>query len=188
VLASHAHSNESSPIKRGVFVRTRLLCQKLSAPPPDIDTTPPGLDPTLTTRERFARHTADPVCAGCHQFIDGIGFGFEAFDGVGQRREVENGLPVDTSGTVVGLEDLDAANKTDFHDVGELSAMLAGSEAAQSCLPLQYFRYARGVEESTDDSCAVHNLQLDFAESDYNLKEMLVSIVAQPSFTQRAGN
>ena len=33
VVGMHAHSNESSPVRRGVFVRTRLLCQTLPPPP-----------------------------------------------------------------------------------------------------------------------------------------------------------
>jgi hypothetical protein len=185
VLASHAHSNESSPIKRGVFVRKRLLCQDLPAPPPSLDTTPPGLDPTLTTRERFAAHTADPACSGCHQYIDGVGFGLEGFDGAGGRRTVENGLPVDMSGEVLGLEDLGDGARTPFHDGPGLAALIADSEAAQECLPLQYFRYARGIEVTADDACAIHNLQLAFTDSDLAIQDLLVAIVGQPSFAVR---
>lgn len=182
VLASHAHSNESSPIKRGVFVRNRILCQDLVPPPPGVDTTPPGLDPTLTTRERFAQHTADPACSGCHTLIDGIGFGLEGFDGIGGRRLTENGRPVDLSGDVVGL---DGVASNPFNDVQELSSLLADSEGAQQCLPLQYFRFARGVDDDEYDACAIHNLQLTFADSGLSIQEMLVAIVGQPSFDSR---
>jgi hypothetical protein len=189
VLAAHAHSNESSPVKRGVFVRSRLLCQELSPPPPDVDATPPGLDPTLTTRERFARHTSDPSCSGCHQYIDGVGFAFEGFDGVGQLRTEENGQPIDLSGKLVGLEGLDKVDdvKT-FNGTRELAELIANSESGQACLPLQYFRFARGYEEKPDDSCAVHNLQLAFGEADKNIQELLVGITALPTFTQRDAN
>jgi hypothetical protein len=188
VLAAHAHSNESSPVKRGVFVRSRLLCQDLSPPPPDVDATPPGLDPSLTTRERFARHTSDPSCSGCHQYIDGVGFAFEGFDGIGALRTEENGLPIDISGEMVGLEDLDTSSKIAFNGVRELAELIANSQAGQACLPLQYFRYARGVEETSDDSCAVHNLQLAFGDADKNIQELLVGITALPTFNQRAAN
>jgi hypothetical protein len=188
VLAAHAHSNESSPVKRGVFVRSRLLCQDLSPPPPDVDATPPGLDPSLTTRERFARHTSDPSCSGCHQYIDGVGFAFEGFDGIGALRTEENGLPIDISGEMVGLEDLDTSSKIAFNGVRELAEIIANSQAGQACLPLQYFRYARGVEETSDDSCAVHNLQLAFGDADKNIQELLVGITALPTFNKRAAN
>ncbi len=187
VLASHAHSNESSPIKRGVFFRNRILCQELSPPPPDVDATPPGLDPSLTTRERFAQHTADPACSGCHQYIDGIGFGFEGFDGAGGRRLIENGLPVDTSGEIVGL-DGPGTEDFSFDDVPQLSSIVAASETAQECLPLQYFRFARGIQETVDDSCAVHNLALDFSDANLTVQELLVAVTGQPTFTLRRAN
>ncbi len=185
LLASHAHSNESSPIKRGVFVRARLLCQDLAPPPPDVDATPPGLDPTLTTRERFAAHTENPACSGCHQYIDGVGFGFEGFDGVGARRTVENGLPVDMSGAVVSLEGFDKATSDPFNDTRELGQMLATSPTAQSCLPLQYFRYARGYAETVYDACTINNLQLDFSQGNLSLQDMLIAVTASPTFTRR---
>jgi hypothetical protein len=188
VLATHAHPDESSPVRRGLFVRSRLLCQDLAPPPPDVDATPPGLDPTLTTRERFARHTSNPSCAGCHQFIDGIGFAFEGYDGIGARRLVENGKPVDESGALVGAEDLDPDSVVPFRGVRELAGPLAASPRSQACLPLQYFRYARGIEEQPDDSCAIHNLQLAFGDADLDLQELLVGITALPTFAQRAAN
>jgi hypothetical protein len=185
VLASQAHSNESSPIKRGVFVRGRLLCQDLPPPPPDVDATPPGLDPSLTTRERFAAHDSNAACSGCHRYIDGVGFGFEGFDGVGARRTTENGHPVDMSGTVNGLEGLDKDTSDDFTDTRELGAMLASSQAAQVCLPLQYFRYARGLTETAYDACTVNNLQLEFTEGQLSLQDMLVAVTGSPTFTKR---
>ena len=57
--------------------------------------------------------------------------------------------------------------------------------AEQIGLPLQYFRYARGIEVTSDDACAVHNLQLTFVESDLSIQDLLVAIVAQPTFAVR---
>ncbi|MCE9579248.1 MAG: DUF1592 domain-containing protein [Deltaproteobacteria bacterium] len=185
VLASHAHANESSPVKRGVFVRGRLLCQDLPPPPPTLNTTPPGLDPTLTTRERFSKHSSDPACAGCHQLIDPVGFGFEGFDGVGARRTIENGLPVDMSGAVQGLDSLADATKVPFTDTKGLATVLADSESAQACLPWQYFRYARGYQDDAYDACAIHNLQLDFTNGQLNLQDMFVDLAGLPTFNQR---
>ena len=41
----------------------------------------------LTNRGRLATHANAPMCAGCHNLIDPIGFGFEKFDAIGMRRE-----------------------------------------------------------------------------------------------------
>lgn len=187
VLAAHAHSNESSPIKRGLFVRDRLLCQDLPPPPANLDTTPPGLDPTLTTRARFARHTADAACTGCHQFIDGVGFGFEGFDGIGKLRTVENGMPVDVSGDLRGLTDLSDKTSLPFQGTRALSALLAESESAQRCMTLQYYRFARGYEETKSDACSLDKLQQHFASTDLTVRELLVHLALLDSFTTRRG-
>ena len=186
VMASHAHSNESSPIKRGVFVRERLLCQDLPDPPANVDTTPPGLDPSKTTRERFAQHTADPACASCHSFIDGIGFGLERYDGAGGYRDTENGQSVDDSGELKGPEGFQDATKKPFHGARELAALIAQTQSARDCMVLQYYRYGRGyVEDAERDQCTLTALKSKFAASDGDLKSLLLDYVRDDSFIRR---
>jgi hypothetical protein len=186
VMASHAHQNESSPIKRGLFVRDRLLCQILPDPPENLDTTPPGLDPTLTTRERFARHTADAACSGCHQFIDGVGFGLEGFDGVGQQRSVENGLTIDVSGELRGLEGLGTGTSETFSGPRELAELLRDSESAKACLAMQYFRFGRGYEEREADACSLSALRERFEDSGLTVRSLLESLPQLKSFVIRS--
>lgn len=185
LTASHAHSNESSPIKRGVFVRERLLCQDLPDPPPDVDTTPPGLDPSLTTRERFRRHTDDPNCQSCHQYIDGIGFGFERYDAVGDYRETENEQTVDDSGELVDREGFRTGTNEAFFGPDQLAQLLADSPSAQACAVKQYYRYARGYVEGEPDACTLESLTQSFADGNFKLRQMLLDLIADESFVQR---
>ena len=186
VLASHAHSNESSPIKRGVFVRERLLCHDLPDPPANVDTTPPGLDPSKTTRERFAAHTADPACSSCHGFIDGIGFGMERYDGAGAYRMTENGTTVDDSGSVKGPEGFSDTSVAAFHGVKDLQALVAATASARDCMVTQYYRYARGyVEDQEYDMCTLDHLQTSFADAQGDLQGMLINLTRDESFVTR---
>jgi hypothetical protein len=185
VMASHAHSNESSPIRRGLFVRDRILCQELPPPPANLDTTPPGLDFSLTTRERFAQHTADENCASCHKFIDGVGFGLEGFDGVGAFRSTENGKPLDTSGTLVGLDSLSGSDTHSFDGPRELAELLAGSDSAQACVARQYYRFARGYREEATSDCSVDRLGKEFREGGLKLNDLLVAPVRLKDFLVR---
>ncbi|MES0874557.1 DUF1592 domain-containing protein [Sinimarinibacterium thermocellulolyticum] len=187
VLAAHAHSNESSPIKRGVFVRERLLCQDLPDPPPDVDTTPPGLDPNLTTRERFARHTADPGCAACHRYIDDTGFGLEAYDGAGGYRATENGQPVDDRGELFAREGLNTNTRDPFRGPRQLAQILAGTSAAQRCAVTQYYRYSHGYVETEADRCLLEALQTRFADGGYRLKTLITDWVGSDEFILRRG-
>ena len=185
VHAAHAHSNESSPIKRGVFVRRQLLCHALLPPPPSLNTTPPGLDPTLTTRERFALHTQSAACASCHQFIDGVGFGLEGFDGAGKWRDQENGLPLDTSGEVIGLEGLAQTDRHPFDGPNELSELIVESEAGPACVALQFYRFSRGYEERKADACSLQRLRDRFEASGHNMRELFIALSGLESFVTR---
>jgi hypothetical protein len=183
VLATHAHSNESSPVKRGRFVRERLLCQEMTAPPPTIDTTPPGLDPTKTTRERFAAHTASPVCNGCHQFIDPVGFGFETFDGAGAERREEHGLPVDARGDLKARESLDLRTSEPFDGPRALGFALASSSRAERCVAVQMHRFARGYEH--DDTCDARRLADRFVRAGSDLRELVLQTLTARSVRER---
>ncbi len=97
LLALQAKDNETAPIRRGKFVLTRMFCQSLPPPPPNVKIVLPAPDPNLTTRERFTAHSANP-CATCHSVMDPIGFGLEEYDAIGAHRTVENGRPVDSGG------------------------------------------------------------------------------------------
>jgi hypothetical protein len=170
--------NQSDPIHRGLFVRTRLLCQQLPPPPDDIAVVPPDPAPGLSTRERFAEHTRNERCQGCHQLIDPLGFGFEHYDALGRWREMDEGTPVDASGEVVATTDADGA----FDGIPELSMQLASSEQVRQCVATQWFRFAMSRTETEWDHCAMRDLQADFRASGYDLRELLVAIVRSDSF------
>ncbi|MCA9671574.1 MAG: DUF1592 domain-containing protein [Myxococcales bacterium] len=171
-LAINANTDQSSPIRRGKFVRERLLCQDLPAPPDNVAATPPDPDPSLPTRQRFEEHRKDPSCKSCHQLMDPIGFGFERYDGVGRYRDTEAGKPIDDSGSLVDTVDLDG----DFRGVPDLAKKLAESAQVQRCMVKQWFRYAFGRRESGFDACAIREAQKRFAAADGDLRELIVAI------------
>lgn len=181
LLALLGKANQSDPIHRGVFVRTRMLCQQLPPPPPDIDITPPDLAPGLTTRERFAAHRQEESCAGCHQLIDPIGFGFESYDALGRFRATEEGHDVDTSGEIVAGGDASGP----FDGVIELTDRLASSETVQACMARQWFRFATQRIETNADRCSLDELDRRFAESGFDIRELMVGLVTIDAFTHR---
>lgn len=181
VLAQHAHADQSSPVFRGVVVRESVLCQTLPPPPPDVANVPPEPDPNATTRERFAEHTSNPACASCHSLIDGIGFGFENYDGLGAFRTLENELPVDASGELLGTKDADGK----FDGVVELSARLAKSDEVRSCVSKQWFRFAFGRLETKQDQGSVDAALQRFGEADWDVRELVLAIVDTEAFAWR---
>jgi hypothetical protein len=184
LMALLAHPDQSSPIQRGVFVREQILCDPLQPAPPNVDQTPPDPDPNATTRERFAVHTQDRSCAGCHQEIDPIGFGFENYDQLGQFRSEEHGRAIDSSGAVVGL--LDAELDGPFLTPIELSHRIANSARARDCLATHWYRYATGRAEGPDDTCSLDQVKTAFGAANGDLRQLLISIVLSDSFRYRA--
>lgn len=184
VLTRYAHSDQGSPILRGVFVRQTLLCQEFPPPPPNAGGVP-DVDPRATTRERFAQHTANPSCATCHQHIDGIGFGFEHFDAVGRVRVMENGRPIDHTGSLTDVEGLGSGSRVTFTSLGELGRALAGSEAVALCAARQWYRFTRGVRDTALDRCAVRSMLRRMRAHDGDLRELFLSVALSPDFVTR---
>lgn len=190
VMAIAANADQSSPIYRGKLVRERVLCQNLSDPPdtlPDgtpLVIVPPEVTDDMSTRERFAAHTDDPFCAGCHRMIDGIGFGLEKFDAVGRFRPTERvrgvDVPVDTTGTIYGTRD---DGDVSYDGARELAQYLAGSEQVHECVANQWFRYAFGRAESAEDACSLNQLYGSFAASDHDLRELVIALTRTDAFS-----
>jgi len=184
LLTLLSNDDQSSPIRRGVFVRERLLCAPVPAPPPSVDNSPPDPDPTLTTRQRFAVHTEDPECANCHLVIDPIGFTMEGFDQIGRMRATENGIAVDTSGELI--ESGDPSIDGPVADATELSARLADSPTVARCAMSKWFTFALGRPRTFTDECALSSAYDRIQASGGNLVEMFVALTTSPAFRVRA--
>lgn len=184
IMTSTAHSDQTSPIRRGLWVRQRLLCQEFGPPPPNAGGVP-DVDPTATTRERFRQHTDDPFCASCHQYIDELGFGFEHFDTLGAWRDTENGAPIDALGNMNDVEGFGTGTDAPYTSLRELAEILTASESARTCFHTQYFRFAHGREERPLDRCTLDDIDVAFVAADQRIDEMIVSLVTHPSFRRR---
>jgi hypothetical protein len=185
VLSSTSHSDQTSPILRGLFVRETLLCQPLPPPPGDVGGVP-EVDPQATTRERFAQHTADPACFSCHRVIDDLGFGFEHFDAVGRVRRTENGRPIDNRGDMNDVEGIGTGTHAPFSSMAELANVLSQSEQPERCFVLQAGRYALGHELHHDQACLFDGAADAFIGSDGDLMEGVLAVVAADAFRRRA--
>jgi hypothetical protein len=181
-LANHAHGQVTSPVRRGLFVRTRFLCQDLPPPPNDVVITVPVPAPDSTNRQRLAQHSENDACSVCHDRMDPVGFGFEIYDAIGKHQQVEiNGLPVDARGELIATRDIDGP----FSDALELIDRLARSEEVADCAVKQVFRYSQGRRDALIDSCTLASLQEQFKNKEQNILELLVAMTASDAFRFR---
>ena len=181
LMATHANSNQSSPVFRGKFVREQLMCDTLPPPPNNLVIVPPELDPSKTTKEQFEEIGANPSCAGCHSLMNPIGFIFEHYDGIGQWRDQQNGKIIDATGEVIKTDDIDG----EYDGAIELATALAGSAQVQECVASQWFRFAYNRTVTADDSCSIEQLNDVFLSSNLNVKELLVALTQTNAFLYR---
>jgi hypothetical protein len=198
-LSRFATATASHPVLRGVAVMRRVACLDLPDPVDlDINVIPPVPDPNVpeTTRELYAVHATDALCASCHQTIDNFGFTFEQYDGMGAFRpnrqeavKTPGGtvlLPVDSATTVTGTgTDLDG----DYADSNALARTLSGSATVRACMARQMFRASAGRGDASvrgaEDNFVTQWRQLP-AEQQGNLIETLVAYVKSDVFVQRS--
>lgn len=183
LLTLLSNSSQSSPILRGVFLRSRLLCETLKPPPPEVDNTPPDPDPGLTTRERFAVHTEDAGCAGCHRLIDPAGFAFEGYDHLGRVRSEENGSPIDTSGELVDPPEQSLGGP--LTTITDLAPHLGDSRVVTTCLTRRWFTLAMGRTDTDADSCSIEGAVDYVEEHGGRLRDIVVGIARSPAFQRR---
>ncbi len=184
-LSVQGHPDQTSPVLRGKFVRSMLLCDPPPPPPNDVNISVPDINQGGTARERFSGHlTAGASCNGCHSLMDPIGLSFEHFDAMGQYRETENNQPLDVSGEINDANDPALAGP--FNGVRELAEKLAGSEQVRNCMATQWFRYALGRTEVEPDSCSLGTLQAGFQSTGGDLAELVVGITQTDAFMYRS--
>jgi hypothetical protein len=173
-LASKSHAVQPSPVFRGLTVLDRFICRDIAPPPPDIPDVATDVE-TVTNRERYAAHTADPACAGCHGQIDPIGFSLENFDAIGGFRTHDNGQAVDATATVF---------EQSINGGAELSTVLANSDEVAQCGLTQWIRFARGHSLNTEERCARSIIMTHFSEGNGTVKDLLIAIVGSELFIQ----
>lgn len=181
-LMGNAHGTETSPTLRGKFVRERILCQKVKPPPANLILSSNTDGTPRTLRERMELHRSDPVCAGCHQFMDPPGMLFEGFDPIGAfRLQDRNGFVLDTSG---GLDDIPLVGGKD------LGAVLEHDPRVPACMVQQLYRHANGRLNDEGEAHILTELTEAFAQSGYRFQELMVALTLSRGFrtlsTERA--
>ncbi|HYQ01463.1 MAG TPA: DUF1592 domain-containing protein [Polyangiaceae bacterium] len=169
---------ESNPIMRGFELERSMLCPPLRSPPPGLQLPPlPSAVPEQTTRERVDALTGS--CGSpCHRYINPLGFAFEHFDGLGRKREVDNGRVIDSTGSYPFAEGVKS-----FTDANELMPLLAGSAQVNTCYAKHVTGYALGRDLVESDRPLLESLGKVSASQ--SLKELVVALVRAPAFRTR---
>ena len=178
-LASHGGLTGS--VHRGVFINHRVLCTELPPPPDAIPPIPGDDGVTMTSRERIEMHTGPGTCgASCHgTYINPIGYAFERFDGLGQYRTEELGLPVDSSATFEFAD-----GPVSYDGAGELSGAMAERVQTHDCYAKHWVEYALGRDTAGSDLDLIQNMG-DASLGGLSIRELILELVQSDEFRAR---
>ena len=180
-----AHDSTSS---RGLFIRTKLLCQPVDEPLDDIDMDLDGQSEALAMggmrpnpREVRRQHLESPACAGCHASIDPLGFPFDGFDEYGVERTLWDGYAIDTQGEITDTDLIDGPVATPQ----ELIETLADSSQVRACFVRQLFTFVHGREPGEGDSCVLKELTEGFEQSGGAIRPLMEQMLEHQHTWQR---
>ncbi|HTM44938.1 MAG TPA: DUF1588 domain-containing protein, partial [Polyangiaceae bacterium] len=162
VLSAFGKFSDTSPTQRGIFVRTRLMCEKVSPPPPNVNTDQPPTSMTAVCKaDRYAEHRANAACATCHGMLDPIGLGLENYDLSGQWRDHDNNnvdCAIDGQGEIKPYGA--------FSGPAQLAQILIDNNEIDDCVVRQYLSFALGRPLLAAEDTPISDLVTSFRQSD----------------------
>jgi hypothetical protein len=181
LMSLTAAASRTSPIIRGKFLVTELWNDPPPTPPanvPSLEESAPEGRPS-TVREQLELHRASPVCAGCHNNIDPVGFALENFDVDGRWRETNReGLEIDSAGVLASGAEVNGPIELREELLADPN-VFAGTVTEK----LMIYALGRGLEPA--DKAVIRQILRDAAEDDYRLKSIILGIVDSFPFQMR---
>jgi len=202
-LIAHAQNSATDPIRRGKWIREKLLAGMVPDVPITVDAQiPEHKDKTL--RERLDMATNKQECWRCHQHMNPLGLPFEMYDDFGRFRTAEKlehpdnivakakvkyradtykTLPVVSAGRLDGSGDpqLDG----EVTDAFDLIDRLVKSERVRQSIIRHAFRFYLGRNETLSDSQTLIDADRAYVNSDGSFKAVIVSLLTSDSFMVR---
>ncbi len=172
-LSLHAHPGTSSPTRRGIKVMEIFMCQATPQPPANVDFSTVQDSKQGTVRGRLLDHMENEGCSGCHRRTDPIGLALEHFDGLGQLRTLENGVPIDVSAKLKDIE---------FEGAQGLGDYLREEPRVPACLVRNVYQYGVGRKTVGRDRAYLAAQSQAFAANGYRFPDLVASVAASPEF------
>lgn len=185
-LIAHSLNDSTDPIRRGKWVRERLLGGVIPDIPITVDASIPE-DHTKTLRERL-QNTERSECWRCHKKMNPLGYAFEIYDDFGRHRGEEVLGKGDTKPVNAKSQLADTGDKEldgEFQDALEMIPRLAESDKVRQCMIRHVFRYFLGRNEMLSDSKTLISADRAYLESGGSFKALLISILSSDAFLYR---
>jgi hypothetical protein len=186
LLAVTSNPARTSPVTRGKWFQQTFLGVAPPDPPPGVEvnldkkTDNTGNAKAPTMRQMLEAHRANPVCASCHNIFEPVGIALENFDATGAWRTLEEGAPIDASGTLPDGTKLDGV-------VSLRTAMVKYSDQFARVVAEKLLTYALGRGVEYGDMPMVRSIARHAAGSNYQFSSLVMGIVNSRMFQMNMG-
>ena len=181
-LVAHSTNFDNDPIRRGHWIRYKLLGGNVPDIPINVDAKLPE-EPTWTLRKRM-HVTREEACYKCHSKMNPLGLPFEIYDHYGRFRFDELDKPVDATSKIVnsGAPGVDG----EVNDPFELIERLANSTHCEQVFVRYVFRFFLGRNETLGDAKTLQEAHKAYLQSDGSMEALVLSLLSSDSFLYRA--
>ncbi len=206
-LAAFATNEENHAIRRGKWIRERLLGGVVPDLPISVDAKLPDA-PEQTLRQRM-KITRQQYCWRCHKTMNPLGLTLEHYDYLGRYRDAEmvldveataanvdskgrprgnrmTYLPVDASGEVDRLGDSHVDGE--YKDFVSMIHRLAESPRVRQVFVRHAFRFWMGRNESLSDAPVLLAADRAYVESGGSMRALILSLLTSDAFLYRWPN
>jgi len=180
-LVSHSDAMDNHAIRRGRWIRERLLGGGIPDVPITVDAMLPN-ESGSTLRERM-RVTRREYCWTCHQKMDPLGLPFEMYNHAGVYRTTELDKPVDTTGEII--DSGDSAIDGEVANAIEMIRKIADSERAEQVFVRHAFRFWMGRNETLNDGPVLREAHRAYKESGGSMNALIVALLTSDAFLYR---
>ncbi len=200
-LVAHSQNTATDPVKRGRWVREKLLAGRVPDVPITVDAVIPE-DHSKTLRSRLDSVTLKQECWKCHEYMNPLGLPFEIYDDFGRLRKAE---PLEHPDNIIGKHDgrynlyktlpvlatgkLDSTGDPkldgDVTDALDMIARLGKSPRVRQSIIRHAFRFYMGRNEMLSDSQTLIAADQAYVKSGGSFRAVIISLLTSDSFIYR---
>ena len=207
ILMMNTNGEFTNPFYRGAWVAQSIYGLELELPANlEVEALNAPTE-TFTIKDTINEHRNNPICASCHSKMDPFGLALENFDVFGRWRDkyskfvvtkttIEVTAEGKTKKTEKTARKFEPTTKVDASTVHRDGRPIAGIEGLKKLMLedqdkiarnvlTKLSEYAMGREMHYADSEMIHRLLAASRKNDYKLRDLMVSIIADESFTKR---
>ena len=207
ILMMNTNGEFTNPFYRGAWVAQSIYGLELELPANlEVEALNAPTE-TFTIKDTINEHRNNPICASCHSKMDPFGLALENFDVFGRWRDkyskfvvtkttIEVTAEGKTKKTEKTARKFEPTTKVDASTVHRDGRPIAGIEGLKKLMLedqdkiarnvlTKLSEYAMGREMHYADSEMINRLLAASRKNDYKLRDLMVSIIADESFTKR---